>query len=233
MVKKTVNTLAGKLSISIPSTIDEITLGQLMEMQEHPLLNDLGAISILSGVPLSELQNVKKFDDLYFFGEVILLLSNQLKNLYDYDRVPKMVTFHFADGNKTISVVQNLSIEPAGAFFAAREVIAEEINDHTRQYGEANWQSTFNPSLKASCLVLAHYFYCRATGKLYNEYDAEEFSSEIKKLRVMEALPIAKHFFRCYPHLSKPKTGCLDRLLRHWKKRRESALLKSLNISIL
>ena len=231
MVKKTVNTLAGKLSISIPSTIDEITIGQVMEMQENPLLSDLEAISILSGVSLSELQSVKKFDDLYVFGQIILLLSNQLKSLYNNDKVPKRITINFANGSKTIDVPQNLSVEPVGAFFAAREIIAGEISEHVRKHGENDWQSTFNPSLKACCQVLTHYFYCRATGKLYNEYEAEEFTSEIKKLRVSEALPIAKHFFHCYPRLSKPKTGCLDRLLQRWKKRRESTLLKSLNIS--
>jgi len=230
MIKKTVTTLAGKLVITIPSTIDEITLGQVMDMQEKPMLTDLEAISILSGVPLPELQNVKKLDDLYIFGEVILLLSKQLKSLYGNDRVPKRLTFPLAGRTKTVTVQHNLSVEPVGAFFAAREIIAEEINEHTRKYGKSDLQSTFNPSLKACCQVLAHYFYCGVTGKLYNEYEAEKFSVEIKKLRVMEALPIAKHFFRIYPVLSQPKTNCLERLRQRWKKKRESALLKSLNM---
>jgi hypothetical protein len=233
MVKKTVKTLDGKLSISMPSTINEITLGQVMELQENPLLNDLEAISILSGLTVSELQNVKNFDELYVFGEIILLLSNQLKNLYANDKIPPHTTFHLAGGSKTVNVIQKLSVEPAGAFFAAREIIAEEINEHLKKHGSDDWQSIFNPSLKACCQVLAHYFYCRVTGKKYNDYEAEEFGNEIKKLRVMEALPIAKHFFHCYPHLSKPKTSCLNQLCQRWKKRRESALLKSLSISIL
>ena len=232
MFEKTVKTLGGKLSINMPSSLDEITLGQVMEMQEKPFVNDLEAISILSGIPLSELQNVKNFDELYIFGEIILLISNQLENLHAYDNIPKRITFHLAGSSKNVDVVRHLSVEPAGAFFAAREIIAEEINEHIIAQGNDDWQSTFNPSLKACCAVLAHYFYCRVTGKMYNEYEAEEFSGEIKKLRVMEALPVARHFFHCYPHLSKPKTGYLNRLLRSWKKRRESALLKSLSTSI-
>ena len=231
MVKKTVKTLDGKLSISIPSGINEITLRQVMDLQEKPLLNDLEAISILSGITLAELQNITNVDDLFFFGEVILLLSNQLKNLYANDKIPPRITFHLAGGSKTVDVIQNLSVEPAGAFFSAREIIAEEINEHIKKHGADDWQSIFNPSLKACCHVLAHYFYCRATGNNYNEYDAEEFANEIKKLRVTEALPIAKHFFHCYPRLSKPKTGCLNQLHQRWKKKQESALLKSLSIS--
>ena len=195
MVEKKVKTLDGKLSISIPSTIDEITLGQVMKMQENPSLNDLEAISILSGIPLGQLQNIKNIDDLYVFGEVILQLSNQVKYLYAKDQIPGNITFNLEGGRKTINVIQNLSVEPAGAFFAAREIIAEEINEHLKKYGQDDWQLTFNPSLKACCQVLAHYFYCKATGKKYNEYEAEEFSNEIKKMRVTEAMPIARHFF--------------------------------------
>ena len=229
MFKKTVNTLAGKLSISIPSTIDEITIGQVIQMQERPLLTDLEALSILSGVPLAELQNIKKIDDLYVFGEIILLLSGQLKSLYSNDRLPKQVTFHLVNGIKTVRVPRNLSVEPVGAFFAAREIIAGEISEYIKQHGENNWQSTFNPSLKTCCQVLAHYFYCGATGKLYNEYEAEEFSGEIKKLRVMEALPIAKHFFSCYPDLLKQRIGFFQRLHQYWRRKQVYRRLKNLN----
>jgi hypothetical protein len=232
MIEKTVRTISGKLTIRIPASIDEITLGQIMQMQEKPMLNDLEVISILSGTQLSELQNIRSFDDLYVFGEIILLLSKQFKNLYANDKIPKRVTFRLTGGDKMVNVIKNLAVEPAGAFFAAREIIAEEIKEHTEKYGADDWQSTFNPSLKACCQVLAHYFYCPVTNQPYNEYKAEEFNEEIKKLRVMEALPIAIHFFRVYPRLSKPKTSCLSRLLQRWKKKQESALLKSLSISI-
>ncbi len=231
MVQKKVKTLGGKLLISIPSSINEITLGQVMEMQEKPSLNDLEAISILSGAPLSELQNIKNFDDLNIFGEVILHLSKQVKNLHLDDKIPKSIILPLAGGSKTIKVMQNLGVEPAGAFFAAREIIAEEINEHIQHCGNDDWQSTFNPSLKACCRVLAHYFYCRATGNSYDEYEAEDFCLEIKKMRVAEALPIARHFFHYYPRLSRRKTGCLNPLLQRLKRRRESALLKSLSIS--
>ncbi|HZY36412.1 MAG TPA: hypothetical protein VFE53_07180 [Mucilaginibacter sp.] len=231
MIEKKVKTLDGQLFISIPSSIDEITLGQVMEMQEKPSLHDMDALAILSGISLQELQNIKNSDDLLIFGDVILLLSKQLRNLYANDKIPKSITFRLPAGGKTVNVVQNLSVQPAGAFFAAREFIAEEINEHIKKYGAGDWQSTFNPSLKACCNILAQYFYCRVTGKMYNEYEVDEFAGEIKKLRVVEALPIAKHFFHYYPRLSQPKTGCLNQLLQRWKRRRESMLLKNLSIS--
>jgi hypothetical protein len=129
--------------------------------------------------------------------------------------------------------MSNLSVEPAGAFMAARDIIADEINGHINLYGKDDWQRYFNPSLKACCQVLAHYLFCRVTGKKYDEYEAEEFCNEIKKLRVTEALPIAKHFFTCYPGLSKRKASFLHHFRQSWKKRQEYNHLKSLSISTL
>jgi hypothetical protein len=128
-------------------------------------------------------------------------------------------------------VLDNLSVEPAGAFMAAREIIADEVNNHIKKFGEEDWKENFNPSLNACCQVLAHYFYCRATGKPYNEYQAEEFSNHIKNMRVTEALPISKHFFSCYPSLSTPKISCWHRLQQFWKNARAYNRSKNLNIS--
>jgi hypothetical protein len=232
MIEKTLKTTTGKLKVSIPGCLQEVTLGQMMELQEKPAVNDLEAISILSGIPLPQLQNIRNFDDLALFGETILSLSRQIKYLYNNEIIPKTITFNLVAGSKTINVLQNLSVEPAGAFMAAREIIGDEINEHIQLNGQDDWQSNFNPSLKACCQVLAHYFYCRATGKIYNEYEVEEFSNEIKKLRVTEALPIAKHFFYCYPALSRSKTSFFLRFRQYWRERLGLNHLKSLNISI-
>ena len=112
---------------------------------------------------------------------------------------------------------------------AAREIIADEISECIKIYGEEDWQDYFNPSLKACCQILAHYFYCKATSKPYNEYEAEAFTTEIKKLRVTEALPIAKHFFSCYPDLLKQKIGFFQRLHQYWRRRQVYKRLKNLN----
>jgi hypothetical protein len=127
--------------------------------------------------------------------------------------------------------MQSLSVEPAGAFMAARDIIADEITQTIAQHGEEDWQKHFSPSLNTCCHVLAHYFYCRVTGKKYNEYEAEQFSEQIKKLRVTEALPIAKHFFTCYPNLSKPKISYWQRRHQRWKKKQVSKPSKSLSTS--
>jgi hypothetical protein len=231
MIEKTLKTTEGKLRVKIPGSLDELTLGQMMALQEKPQLNDLEAISILSGLPIDQLQNVTDIHDFEVFSEPVLALSHQIIHLYDSDTIPKKITFSLVTGNITVPVISNLSVEPAGAFMAARDIIADEINEHIRQYGQEDWELYFNPSLKACCHVLAHYFYCRVTGKKYNEYEAEEFCDEIKKLRVTEALPIAKHFFTFYPALSRPRTGYLHRLRQSWKKKRVSRLLKNSNIS--
>lgn len=191
MIEKTLKTIGGQINIKIPSLLNELTLGQLMALQDKPDLSDLDAISILSGVAIDELQNIKNAEDLHAFGEAVLSLSTQISYLYNSDEIPKKVTFYHGKSPIEIKVINNLSVEPAGAFLASRDIITTEINEHIKTHGEEDWQQRFNPSLKACCQILAHYFYCRVTGERYNEYKIEAFYDVIKQLRVTEALPIA------------------------------------------
>ncbi|WP_413668911.1 hypothetical protein ACEN9X_02540 [Mucilaginibacter sp. Mucisp86] len=241
MTERILKTTDGKLRIQMPTQLNEITLGQMMDLQARPDITDIEAISILSGIPVNELQNIKNYDDLHQFGEAVLSLSYQIKYLYNSNEIPKEIIFTMLGANEIspqktkvkVKVMQNLSIEPAGAFMAARDIITEEINTHIKTHGENDWQEHFNPSLNACCQVLAQYFYCRATGKKYSEYEVESFIDEVKKLRVTEALPISKHFFTCYPNLSIPKTNFWHRLLPRLKKGRASNRSKNLSISTL
>jgi hypothetical protein len=233
MIEKTLKTTHGWLQVKIPAQLSDVTLGQLMAMQENPNLNDIQAISILSGIATDELNNVVDAKDFHAFTDTVLALSYQIKYLYNADAIPKQVSFLLPGTSqpKTVKVMGNLSVEPAGAFMAAREIIAEEVNSHIKQFGEDDWKENFNPSLNACCQVLAHYFYCRATGERYNEYKAEEFMNQVKAMRVTEALPIAKHFFTCYPNLSRVKTSFWHHLLHYWKNGPGSNLSKNLNTS--
>ncbi len=229
MIEKVLKTTEGRLLVKIPTYLKEVTLGQMMEMQEKHYLNDMDAISILSGIPMDELNNVRNIDDFQVFGDAVHSLSHQIKYLYNSTEIPSKITFILGEKSTTVNVIHNLSVEPAGAFMAASDIIADEINEHIKQYGEEHWKEHFTPSLKACCHVLAHYFYCRATGNKYNEYAAEEFCEEIKKLRVTEALPIAKHFFTCYPNLLKQKTSFLQLLRQYWRRRLVSIRLRNSN----
>jgi len=231
MIEKTLKTTGGKLLVKMPTLLNEITLGQVMEMQQKQYINNIDAISILSGIPAQELNNVTNIDDFKAFGESVQSLSHQIKYLYNSDAIPAKVSFMLGKNKVTVNVIQNLSVEPAGAFMAASDIIADEINETIKIYGEENWKEHFHPSLKACCQLLAHYFFCRATGKPYNEYQAEQFTAEIKKMRVTEALPIAKHFFTCYPNLLRQKISFLQRLQHYWRKKQVSARLNNLNTS--
>jgi hypothetical protein len=231
MIEKTLRTTDGNLRVRIPTILNEVTLGQMIEMQEKHYLNDLEAISILSGISKEELNTVSNFDDFNVFGDHVQSLAHQIKYLYNSNIVPHKVPFMLGKRKVVVNVIHNLSVEPAGAFLAARDIIADEINEHINLYGEEGWQEHFQPSLKACCNVLAQYFFCRATGKKYDEYEAEEFADEIKKLRVTEALPIAKHFFSCYPNLLKQKIGFLQRLHQYWRRKQVFRRLRNLNIS--
>jgi len=142
MIQKTLKTTQGKLKVQVPDKLDEITLGQMIALQTKQDLDDLDAISILSGIPVDELKDVQNMDDFAVFGEGILSLSHQIKYLYNSDAIPKKISF---TTGKTVSVISNLSVEPAGAFMAAREIIADEINEHIKLYGDADWQQPASP----------------------------------------------------------------------------------------
>lgn len=198
----------------MPEQLSEITLGQLIDMQAITCLSDMQAVSILSGTPLSHIQNIRNAADLEIFSPLVLSIAHQITHLYNSEAIPQSVTFNI-DGKITlVKVMKNLSVEPAGAFMTAREIIADEITRHIEIQGEENWQENFNPSLQCCAQILAQYFYCRVTGKPYNEYAASEFEEQVKLLPVTDALPIARYFFLKYPNLSKQKTSFWRRLRR-------------------
>ena len=175
----------------MPEQLNELKLEQLMAMQSAENLSDLQAVSILSGTPLDELQNIRSADELQVFNQQVLSIATQIKYLYNSEAIPKATTFIIDGKTITVPVIKNLSVEPAGAFMAAREIIAEEVARHVKQYGEAEWQQNFNPSLRACAQVLAQYFYCKTTSQRYNEYAAAAFEEQVKQLPVTDALPIA------------------------------------------
>jgi hypothetical protein len=229
MIEKSLKTTKGKLLVKIPTYMSEVTLGQVIAIQKKQYLNDLDAISILSGIPMDELHRVTNVEDFQVFGESVLSLSYQIKYLYNSNAIPRRVTFTL-DGQKVgVNVMRNLSIEPAGAFIAVSDIIADEINYAINHYGDDNWKERFSPSLNACCRVLAHYFFCRATGKPYNEREAEAFCAEIKKIKATQALPIANYFFLNYPDLLNQKLGIVTRFYHFWKRQQVAARLKNWN----
>jgi hypothetical protein len=231
MINKNVKSTNGRIHISMPERLEEVTLSQLIAVQQTENLSDLQAISILSGTSLSVLQNITHANELQVFSTQVQTIAHQITHLYNSDAIPKATTFTIDGKPVTVKVMKNLSVEPAGAFMAAREIIADEIAKHIAQHGEDDWQENFNPSLQACAQVLAQYFYCRATGKPYNEYAAAGFEEQVLLLPVTDALPIAKYFFLNYPNLSKPKTGFWHLLHRLWSSARGLTTLRRLNIS--
>src|SRR5271165_4666295 len=108
MITKTLKTIKGKLQIKIPTVLSEVMLGQMMEIQEKSDLNDLEAISILSGISIAELQNVVNISDFAAFQDTVLSLSHQIKHLYNSDAIPSTVNFYSGKNASTVKVIRNL-----------------------------------------------------------------------------------------------------------------------------
>lgn len=229
MISKSVQTKAGKVKVNIPTSLSEITVGQMIEM-ESPKSNEIPLIPQLTEEVVN---NIINYQDLIDIRERVLSLFHKIKYEYQESKLPEYIVF----GTKTnrfgfikenrIKVPKNLSMEPAGAYLACRDLIAEEINRHITLYGEDDWKTNFVPSLKTCSMILAHYFYCPVTGNLWSEQKAEEFQSEILKLSVQEALPVARFFIRMYPDLSRQKIGLWQAMLQSWKRGRALRRIKN------
>lgn len=248
MFERVLKTVEGQMKIRIPSMLNELSVGQLMALQALVDPNDLEVVSILSGVSINNLYDICMITDLQQFNETIIDLLNQVKNNYDAELIPEKITFKLplppeeakssrpfkifhkpAPGykNVTVDVIKTLSVEPAGAYMNAKDIIADEIAKAQKIYGDENWAANFMPPLEAACKVLGHYFYAKVYGH-YDEYKASEFSEQVKKLPVTEALPIAAFFFLNYPDLSKRRISFWHRVQQYSRKRREYKRLKNL-----
>jgi hypothetical protein len=52
--------------------------------------------------------------------------------------------------------------------------------------------------------------------------EAIAFAEEIKQLQVIDALPIARHFFSAYPELLKQYFSLLECCKNYWRRRQSS-----------
>src|SRR6201999_363718 len=136
MIEKIINTRGGKIRVRIPTILNEITMGQLLEMQDNNQGDEMDAISILSGISKPELYAVNDLNDFQIFNVHVRSLAHQVKYLYNSEILPHKVIFMLVKRKVTVNVIRNLSIEPADAFLAAKDIIADEINVHINLYGE-------------------------------------------------------------------------------------------------
>src|ERR1700761_3282075 len=125
MIEKILSTADGNIRVRIPTILNEITLGQLLEMQGNGQGDEMDAISILSGISKLDLYSVNDLSDFQIFNVHVRSLAQQVKYLYNSDILPHKVIFMLGKRKVTINVIRNLSIEPADAFLAAKDIIAD------------------------------------------------------------------------------------------------------------
>lgn len=217
MITKTIRTISGKVKLHIPENLSEITLGQMIAMEQ---VSD-NSIPLIPELTEDIVNNIINLDDLLNIRERILSLAHQIKYCYNSNILPEKLM--------GVKVPNNLSIEPAGAYLVSRDLIADEINRHIEMYGEDDWKENFVPSLDTCAGILANYFYCRVTKELWSEQKANEFKEQVLKLSVQEALPVACFFFKAYPDLSKQKIGLWRAFKLILKRKQVSRRLRNSN----
>jgi hypothetical protein len=227
MIKKDFKTFDGKITISIPENLKELTIGQLAEMNEEPNRTTFRLISILSYVPENTLANLNCYLDLEALVPAFSSLLSQLNAGLGKMIVPSEFQIRYKGRVKYVKVAKDLAFEPAGAYVQACSIIAEEIEIAKQKYG-ANWRDNFGPSYRSQIRILANFFYQRVTGEKYNVEGVEDFYNTVKFLPVSIAVPVARYFFLKYPNLQKKKTSFWQAVQLIWKKKQASNNLENL-----
>ena len=213
MIIKTIQTTTGRKKLTIPTSLAEITLGQMIELEK-----DGNPGIIVEGLTDELFDNIVAIQDRNDIEQRILSLAHQIGYCYQELKIPDRVKF----GKDWFDVPKNLSIEPAGAYLVSRNIIADEMN-------KCEDLEHFRPSLNACAKLLANYFYCRVTGDVWGEQQAESFVSEVLKLPVTVALPIARYFFLNYPNLLNQNRSLWQAVKQIWNEKRVLRNLKNSN----
>lgn len=207
-MKKQFKAVDGDITLSIPERFEEITLGQLIDLQA-PGNNLVDEVAILSHVPKDDLYNIRNISDLASLTPAIEELTAKILMDYDSSAMPKRITVGLTE-KKTIEISEDLGIRPAGAFIAADQAINAEMEKAREQYGD-DWEEHFKPSGDTLLTVLANFLYCEVTGLPWTEKGVNSFKHVVRWVPAYQALPIAKCFFL-------PYLNCASLTLSYWNK---------------
>lgn len=213
MTERTFKHINGKLKLSIPDSLQDVTLQMMIRFQQ-PALSDLEAISALTQTPVEQLYGIS---DISALNEAILpfaqSLPHQLAYTYQTGTLPKQVTLRYPGGKvKHLTIGEDAGFYAYGAVMEARELMTTEILRHQQTYGDT-WREHLNPDLHTCGLILTHFLYNRAySGHVPSAMDIQQFFDVVKWLPITDAAPLARHFFLSYPNLPLRKPTRLQRL---------------------
>lgn len=225
MITHKIKTTSGLIPITIPGNIDELTMGMLIKLTPEPgdTLMSLQQLSVLSGIPLETdgpddicLYDVCDMESLDIFSDTLKVLEYQLLSLKDERSIPESVTLPVTAKHskkwfnirgisniKKVKVLDNLTIQPAGAYMEAKQAIAGDFKEWQEHNPDDKDLTLYAPKISTMIRVLSLYLYCQATGEKFNRKRAAEFDSVVEQMPVSVALPIATYFFLRYLNLLK------------------------------
>jgi hypothetical protein len=218
MTERTFKHINGKIKLSIPDTLQDVTMQMMIQFQQ-PALSDLEAISALTQTPIEQLYGIS---DIAALNEAILpfaqSLQHQLAYTYQAGVLPKQITLFYPGGKvQTITIGEDAGFYAYGAVMEARELMTAEILRHQQTYGDT-WRDHLNPDLRTCGLILTHFLYNRAyPSHVPSAIDIQQFFDIVKWLPITDAAPLARYFFLSYPNLPLRKPTRWQRLQHLWK----------------
>jgi hypothetical protein len=218
MTERTFKHINGKLKLSIPDSLQDVTLDMMIHFQQ-PALSDLEAVSALTQTPIEQLYGIS---DIAALNQAILpfsqSLQHQLAYTYEAGTLPTQVKLRYPGGKiQTIAIGNDAGFYAYGAVMEARELMTTEIVRHQQTYGDT-WREHLNPDLRTCGLILTHFLYNLAyPGHVPSAIDIRQFFDVVKWLPITDAAPLARHFFLSYPNLPLRKPTRWQRL-QHLRK---------------
>lgn len=166
----------GELTIHLPSSWDDVTTGQMMDIKTLDGKDFFRLLAILSGVDRS-----KWFDCELSALDLELLTSTLefIQHPLDLAALPMPSAIMF--GGKLLEIPEDLNLKT----FGQSAVFAQTIFDSVARTGDV---------VEVMDQVLAIYLQPEYTGKLFDADSLKKYNAMARETRVAEAYPVASFF---------------------------------------
>lgn len=180
-----------KLNLDIPSSLDEFTIGQFIELRKLPTDKDVSAeiLSIFTKANIEEIRSIRynKTNEIKV-QEALQLCNHIAQEIKEFNKsikkfeVPKTVIVL----DHTIKIPDDLEKEP---YWPSRKV--KEVMLKTIEAENNGKEFDFTDDIPE---IIAHYLYKPWTGSDYDEYKADEFIVAINDMKFKEAISLGNFF---------------------------------------
>lgn len=178
------------IKYDIPSSIDEITIGKLMEFRK---IGDDYSKFLFWGIGAEPHLTEEHEHEVTMAMSLISMVSTEIYEFFNGKerlQLPESITVLGEEIKLSKGLINDL---PYWGYERAKQVVIK----HGKIYQETE---VFDPTDDIPS-ILAHYLYTYCTKRQYNESEAEKFIDEINDMKMKEAIQLGGFFLRKHKDL--------------------------------